>query len=152
MSSTACRQEPRWASTPPAPSPTCLTLCTISVIYFHTKEILVTVFFVGRCASRVQIIYEGIKSLTLQSTHHPGLPGLQVTEGAGCPTVSFTRPPPTESPGKGENIPVDVTIHSVTWSPSTTGRSGCISYPFPQKKKKSIFYLLLLSLIFWVLT
>lgn len=38
-------------------------------------------FFVERCASHVQVIYDGIKCLTLQSTHHPGADRLQVTEG-----------------------------------------------------------------------
>lgn len=81
-------------------------------------------------ASRVQIIYEGTKCLTSQS--HP--PGADRPAGhwggAGCPTISFAR----------LNISVDVTIHSITCSPGITGRSWCISYPFPQKILFSISF------------
>lgn len=71
MSSIACRQNPWWALAPSATSPSCLRLHSISVFDFQAKQILGTVFFVERCASHVQIISEGVKCLTLQSTHHP---------------------------------------------------------------------------------
>lgn len=135
MSSTACRQKPWQALIPSATSPAYLRLCKISVFYFHAKEILVTAFFLcgEMCITCAGYLW-WYKMLDL--AEHPSPRGWQAAGhwgGLVVPLSALPGLPPTEGPGKGRNIPVGITIHSVTCSPSITGRSWCISNPFPQR-------------------
>lgn len=135
MSSTACRQKPWQALIPSATSPAYLRLCKISVFYFHAKEILVTAFFLcgEMCITCAGYLW-WYKMPDL--AEHPSPRGWQAAGhwgGLVVPLSALPGLPPTEGPGKGRNIPVGITIHSVTCSPSITGRSWCISNPFPQR-------------------